>query len=1003
MILTEETNTLSPDGGALNGRGMRFLRSLNSAAASLQRSAHSEIEVLRAFKKLMVELGYYGTLALLNESGERLVFKSVVYSERITAILEKVSGRKAEGFSYLVSEVDTSRHVMETGEALFLADTTETIAQILPPSVRPMIKVIATMLGKQAGIYAPMMVDGEAFGLVNISSPEMSEADVPSVIAFANHISVALTNARLFQSIRKMESRYRSLFDAAGDAILLVESNGGRILSANQKAKELLGHSEAELRSLGAADLVPKRMAGAMDRYLKISKESGQHSFELPLNGSNGSQLTVHISATCFESGERQLTQCVIRDVTQRNRAEMLQSATYRIATAANSDINLDELYGKVHSIVGELMDVSNFFIAIRDPELDVMTLPYFVDEMDNDSSPFKPGKGLTDYVIRTGQPQLLTVEDHDELISRGEAVLIGPQAFIWLGVPLKSEDETFGAIVLQHYRDANAYTEREKHLLEFVSGQIAAAIRRKQSEAALRESEERFRKIFDDGPLGMVIVSLDLRFQRVNRTFCEMLGFAASELAVLTLSSVVHPADQEANARFAEKMFAGEIPGFRIEERLVSKSGKDIWVSLTASVIHDGQGRSRYGLGMIEDITKRRRTEDTLRQAQKMESLGVLAGGVAHDFNNLLVAILGQSSLALTKLSSGAPAFAHIERTVKAAERASDLTRQLLAYSGRGQFELQPLQLNAIIEDNLHLLEAAIPKNVRLLLELTYPLPLIEADPGQMQQVVMNLILNAAEAIGNEPGTITAATGSRYVNLSDHRYWRLTSQPMTPGKYVALEIRDDGCGMGTETLTRIFDPFFSTKFTGRGLGLAAVLGIVRGHRGGLNVSSELGKGTTFKLLFPLCAAQDEVAKGVPPTKTKSKSLGYVLVIDDEEPVRMAVTDMLELAEIRVLSAADGQSGITLFEARKEEIDLVLLDLSMPGLGGEETLNELQKIDPGIKVVLSSGYNKAEVARRFEGKGLVGFIAKPYTLSTLIEGISMHLETSRQDAKAIHT
>jgi len=364
----------------------------------------------------------------------------------------------------------------------------------------------------------------------------------------------------------------------------------------------------------------------------------------------------------------------------------------------------------------------------------------------------------------------------------------------------------------------------------------------------------------------------------------------------------------------------------------------------------------------------------------------------VAHDFNNLLVAMLGQASLALSQLPPENAARVHIEKAVKAAERASDLTRQMLAYSGRGQFEVRPIHLNTLIQENLHLFEVALPKNVQLRSQSAESLPLIEGDVGQLQQVVMNLIINAAEAIGERRGQVLVITGTQRVMAGDEHLWRFTGDPLEPGLYVVLEVRDDGSGMSQETLSRIFDPFFTTKFTGRGLGLAAVLGIVRGHGGGLSVGSVEGRGTTFRLCFP-AIGEEEAARATPAQAAESTggTRGVVLVIDDEEPVREAVTDILEMDGLRVITAANGAAGIDVYRQRAAEIDVVLLDLSMPGLSGEQTFAGLRQIDPAVRVVLSSGYHQTEATRRFEGQGLIGFIQKPYDAATLIREVRRHL------------
>jgi PAS domain S-box-containing protein len=395
-----------------------------------------------------------------------------------------------------------------------------------------------------------------------------------------------------------------------------------------------------------------------------------------------------------------------------------------------------------------------------------------------------------------------------------------------------------------------------------------------------------------------------------------------------------------------------------------------------------------------LRDVTQRKQEEDALRQAQKMESLGILAGGVAHDFNNLLVGMLGQASLALAKSDPNSPAVKHIEKAIAAAEKAAHLTRQLLAYSGRGQFVIRPLNLNQLIDDNYHLFTVALPKMVTATLNLHPSLPLIDADIGQIQQVVMNLILNAAEAIVEKQGAILIATDIVDISEEDDSYWQRTNVPLAPGRYVILEVHDDGDGMDEATLDRIFDPFFSTKFTGRGLGLAAVLGIVRGHKGGMSVSSQTGFGTIFRLVFPesKTAVVDTVHEDATQV-VESKIPNTVLVIDDEAGVRDVLTAVLESEGVKVITAVNGEEGIKIYAQKGDKIGLVILDLSMPGIGGIETFNQLHQINPDVRVFLSSGYSEQEVRSRYLDKIYpLGFIQKPFRIDTLLQIITQYFK-----------
>jgi signal transduction histidine kinase/CheY-like chemotaxis protein len=388
--------------------------------------------------------------------------------------------------------------------------------------------------------------------------------------------------------------------------------------------------------------------------------------------------------------------------------------------------------------------------------------------------------------------------------------------------------------------------------------------------------------------------------------------------------------------------------------------------------------------------LEERERVNDRILRAQKMESLGVLAGGVAHDFNNLLTGILGNASLAVERLPpSCGSLIAILEDVVSASERAAELTRQLLAYAGKGRFVIAAVDLTKLVQETIHLVQSILPANVRIRLNLAERLPYIKADASQIQQVAMNLTINAAEAIPAEAvGQVVVSTGLRHFSQPPDPQNFIAGE-IRPGAYVSLLVSDNGSGMDEATRTRIFDPFFTTKFTGRGLGLAAVLGIVGGHSGALKVISEPGKGSCFEALFP--AAPDLAEETVEPTPRpaeKARTSRKILVIDDEITVRRTAKLALERHGYEAVLAENGREGIEIFRVLEGKISAVLLDLTMPGMNGHEVLKRLQTIRPDVRVVLSSGFDESEVVQQFSGKGLAGFLQKPYTVDALINRIA---------------
>ncbi len=421
-------------------------------------------------------------------------------------------------------------------------------------------------------------------------------------------------------------------------------------------------------------------------------------------------------------------------------------------------------------------------------------------------------------------------------------------------------------------------------------------------------------------------------------------------------------------------------------------KNGSKLRVGSRWAHRRSSTGESLGILEIVTDITERRRIEEQLRHTQKLESLGVLAGGVAHDFNNLLTGILGNASIALDNLGPNNPNRPLIEEAMRAAERAADLTRQLLAYAGKGRFVMRTLDLSDLVREISGLVQTSFPKHAQLRLQLGEDLPGIDADPGQIQQIVMNLVINGAEAIGPEGGSVLVRTAVQEVDSAYIATLSSAGEQLKPGRHICLEVHDTGSGMDEATLARIFDPFFTTKFTGRGLGLSAVLGIVRAHNGAIKVYSQPGQGTTFKVLFP--ASLKPVPRQTPAPKPQLNGVGTVLIVDDEDVVRSTARHALERYGYGVILANDGRAALDVFRDHYGDIAVVLLDLTMPVMSGEETLRNLQAIDPKVKVLLTSGYNQVEAVQRFAGKGLAGFIQKPYTAAELAGKIKEALSLS---------
>jgi PAS domain S-box-containing protein len=504
----------------------------------------------------------------------------------------------------------------------------------------------------------------------------------------------------------------------------------------------------------------------------------------------------------------------------------------------------------------------------------------------------------------------------------------------------------------------------------------------------ALRESELRFRHLVEVMGEGLWMLDAQGLTTFVNQRMAEMLGYEIPEMVGKSLFEFMAEADvPQAQANMANRR---EGQDAQHDFRFQRKDGSELWTIVTGTPLKDEDGRVVSVLGVVTDITERKRQEQSLLQSQKLESLGVLAGGIAHDFNNLLTTLLGNINLAQLCLPEVSPAWPYLATMERTVQRATDLTRQMLAYSGKGRFVVGPVDLNQVVEEMSHLLSVSISKKVALRYQLQEKLPVILAEASQIQQVVMNLVTNASEAIGDAEGIVSIRTGMQTYDRRDLSM-DFPGQTLEPGTFLTLEVSDTGKGMPPEVQARIFEPFFTTKFTGRGLGLAAMQGILRGHRGGIRVYSEVGKGSTFKLIFPAGSGEAAAAMALPETDDWVGA-GTILVVDDEEGVRQVATDLLRSMGFEVLLAEDGLQALERFREHSVRIRAVLMDLTMPHLDGVETFRELRRLDPACRVVLTSGYNEQEAIQEFLGKGLVAFVQKPFLRRDLMTAMQKALE-----------
>lgn len=782
-------------------------------------------------------------------------------------------------------------------------------------------------------------------------------------------------------SLEEIEERHTAILEAALDAIITIDHHG-TVIEFNPAAEKLFGYPREKAMGQPLATLIiPPRLHSAHQEGMKRYLATGHGAvlgkrLEMPALHADGHELMVELTIVRITTRGTPLFTGFLRDMSElqwkeeslRRKAKQLDEAQ-ALAQMGSWDWDLvsnqvscsDQMY----RIFGQLRETfpsrfESFMDCIHPEDRAVV-------------------QKTIEASIASGT---LSVDGR----------IVRPDGVVRMV-------HTQGEVI----RDAQGNPVR-------MTGYSQDITERQQAEEALRASQKQLSSIAATMPQALYVFDIvERKMVYSNREVWGDLAYTREEVDKLGpqfLSLMLHPDDQaKLPALLARWDTARDGEVLETEYRIKHADGSWRWhLGRDAVYQRDADGKVRKIIGTIQDITQRKQAEEErqklqaqVQHSQKMESLGILSGGIAHDFNNLLTSVLGYTDLALSELPANSLAHSYVAHAVDGARRAAELTQQLLAYSGKGRFVVEPVDLSAITEEMTRLLQVSISKKCVIQFDLRKPLPAVEADAAQMRQVIMNLVINASEAIGDEQGVIGISTGI----MQCGRAWFADASAddhLPEGQYVFLEVSDTGGGMTPETRARIFDPFFTTKFTGRGLGLSAVLGIVRGHRGAIKVYSEVGKGTSIKMVFPSSQLPAKAVEPASELPAAWRGQGMVLIIDDEPFVIDLARCMLEKMGFTVLTARNGHDGLQVFEKEGDNIRLVLLDMTMPQLDGEETFRELRKLRSDVQTILSSGYNEQTATSRFAGKGLAAFIQKPYTFEQLQATVRKVLEKGTKKA-----
>ncbi len=513
----------------------------------------------------------------------------------------------------------------------------------------------------------------------------------------------------------------------------------------------------------------------------------------------------------------------------------------------------------------------------------------------------------------------------------------------------------------------------------------------RRHLEDDLVNNSLQMKSIFDASSAGILSTTPDYKFSLFNKRITELFGYTAEEFKALTYKQLIHPDHHAEVVHNLHTLLDEPSSSIASERRFLRKDGSTFWGYIIVRKMFGSKGETLGYLGTITDITERKKVEEErllmekqFQQTQKLESLGVLAGGIAHDFNNILTIILGHCLMVKEDDGVGEDSKEHVRLIENASNRAADLCRQMLAYAGKSPLVQTQVNLWMLVNEIVIMLKSAIKKNIKIKLDLKRNIPQIIADNSQIQQVVMNLIINSAEAIGDGNGVIDINLKRVDIDNSSS-FIDFQGAPIQIGSYACLEVSDNGCGIEEESQKRIFEPFYTTKFTGRGLGLSAILGIIKSHYGALQFISRVGVGTTFKIYFPISVRTDSDELSQDFIAVQGMSSGTVLLVDDEEGVRTVMGGLLTSKGFTVLTAQDGREALEMFQENADSINYVVLDLVMPELGGLETYYGLRRLSTTLPIVICSGYNLDELSEKIAQDCFAGVLQKPYNPSQLID------------------
>ncbi len=782
------------------------------------------------------------------------------------------------------------------------------------------------------------------------------------------------------EALQRAEEKHKRIFDNAIEGFF-ESTPEGRFLAVNPAMARIAGYSSPEemireIHDIGQQIYVDPELRNEVKRRLQESDVL--NDFECPMQRKDGSKVWISLNVRAIRDAHGKIISHdgTAEDITARKRSQLERQVSTEIIHAVSATDNLDDLLRLIHAALQQVLDAENCFVALHDAPTGLFHYRFFVDQFDPPPPPDTMDRSCAAYVFRKAEGMLISREVFRDLAGRDEVELVGTPSASWLGVPLRTPTETIGVLVVQNYSVENAYTERDLEFLSSVGDQIALAIERKRGEERVRQSEARLRVLIEQLPAVLWTVDSNLRFTSAVGAGLTRLGLKPDQIVGMSLTDYFETSDPTFVPIAAHRRaVGGEAVTFPVE-------WKDGSYACHVEPLRDAEGVVHGAICMALDVTDRKKLEEQFRQAQKMEAVGRLAGGIAHDFNNLLMVIQGYADLLAERLPEGDSLRRNAEQIRAASQRAAALTQQLLAFSRKQILAPKVLNVHAVVTDLEKILLRVIGEDIELRTSSTADLWLIKADRSQIEQVIMNLAVNARDAMP-KGGRLTIETANVEFDTS-------ISHPPTvlaPGKYVMIAVTDNGCGMDEKVQAHIFEPFFTTKEKGKGtgLGLATVYGVVKQSGGYIWVYSEAGRGTSFKIYLPRIE-EERVPAGkerLPADKATERGTEVILLAEDEKGVRELAREYLQMSGYTVLMAEDGHSAIELASMHSGPIHLLMTDVVMPGIGGPEVAQRIKALRPEIKVLYMSGYTDQAIMHQGVLQDGAVLLQKPFTLAAL--------------------